>query len=74
MGIRHEDSKRLFERDFRGSDAVDVDAQGLGLGLFLCREVVEEAGGTIRLERLASPTTFVVAFPVAPQVKEEPRR
>jgi signal transduction histidine kinase len=44
-GISEEDIPYLFERFYRGSDS-----EGFGLGLPICKELVERMGGVIRLE------------------------
>jgi PAS domain S-box-containing protein len=44
-GISEEDIPYLFERFYRGSDS-----EGFGLGLPICKELVERMGGEIHLE------------------------
>ena len=41
-----EDAERVFERFYK----VDSFAQGLGLGLSLCRLIAEKSGGEIHLD------------------------
>lgn len=45
-GINQEDAERVFERFYK----VDPFAQGLGLGLSLCRLIAEKSGGEIHLD------------------------
>jgi signal transduction histidine kinase len=62
QGITAEDAAHIFDRFERASSNDPVG--GWGLGLFLCRRVVEAHGGTIRV--LSSPgagATFVVELP-----------
>jgi signal transduction histidine kinase len=58
-GIQPEVGKRLFEQFFT------TKPQGTGLGLYICRQIVDEHGGELRWE---SPpghgTTFTVHLPV----------
>jgi len=48
-GILAEEAERLFERFYRGSASASRDG-GVGLGLTLCRAIVEAHGGSIRIE------------------------
>lgn len=50
---------RIFEMGFSTKPA---GSDGRGVGLALARSIVDEAGGTIRLDR-GRPTTFVVELP-----------
>ena len=47
-GIDEEESKRLFDRFYRGRSAAALDG-GAGLGLTICRSIVEAHGGTISI-------------------------
>lgn len=60
-GILPEDQARIFERFERGSSV----AGGLGLGLFICKEIAESHGGRIILSSIPGETTsFTVYLPV----------
>jgi signal transduction histidine kinase len=63
IGIPPAEHGRIFERFAR---AVAVDNYGgLGLGLYICRTIVEAHGGTIRVEsEPGRGATFTVALPV----------
>ncbi|HEX6655902.1 MAG TPA: GAF domain-containing sensor histidine kinase, partial [Candidatus Limnocylindria bacterium] len=50
IGIPDGDIPFLFERFHRGSNADDRRYRGLGLGLYICRQVAEEHGGGMRVE------------------------
>jgi signal transduction histidine kinase len=50
IGVPEEDLPRLFEPFFRTDRSRSRQAGGTGLGLTLCRRVVEAHGGTIRAE------------------------
>ncbi|HEY7848389.1 MAG TPA: GAF domain-containing sensor histidine kinase [Candidatus Limnocylindria bacterium] len=66
IGIPDEDLPHLFERFHRGSNADDRRYRGLGLGLYICRQVAQEHGGSISvISRVGEGTTFHVTLPVA---------
>lgn len=67
-GIDPEDQSRIFQRFERV--AHDHADSGLGLGLFIVREVAELHGGSVRVQsQLGQGSTFFARFPLA---KESP--
>lgn len=65
MGIPPESAPRVFDRFFRTA-AGKQKAQGLGLGLFVCKQLVELHGGTIGVDStLGRGTTFWLRLPVS---------
>jgi signal transduction histidine kinase len=63
IGIPKEDLPILFERFHRGSNTDDRRYGGLGLGLYICRQVAEEHGGTISVSsRVGEGTAFHVSL------------
>ena len=61
IGIPESDLGLLFERFHRGQNTDDRRYGGLGLGLYICRQVAEEHGGRIDVtSRLGEGTTFIV--------------
>ena len=65
MGIPDQERARIFERFFRASNAQSVTDTGLGLGLYICRRVVEDHGGRIWHEPTpGGGSTFLIALPM----------
>jgi len=64
-GIAAEDRDHVFERFYRGSRARDGEVPGSGLGLYLCRRIVEAHGGWIRLDATTRGTSVSLGLPVA---------
>jgi PAS domain S-box-containing protein len=63
-GISPNDLPRLFGRFYRSESASASDAAGLGLGLFICRGLVESHGGTILVESTpGGGATFTFTLP-----------
>jgi signal transduction histidine kinase len=66
IGIPDSDLPQLFQRFRRASNVDDRRFAGMGLGLYICREVVARHGGRIWAEsRLGSGSTFHVALPLS---------
>ena len=65
LGIAAEDRDHVFERFYRGGLARDGQVPGSGLGLYLCRRIVEAHGGWIRLDATTRGTSISVGLPVA---------
>jgi signal transduction histidine kinase len=64
-GIAAEDRDHVFERFYRGGRARDGQVPGSGLGLYLCRRIVEAHGGWIRLDATTRGTSVSLGLPVA---------
>jgi PAS domain S-box-containing protein len=69
IGIGEEDQARLFA-DFVQLDAgADKKYQGTGLGLSLCKKIVEQLGGTVGVRsRLGQGSLFYAELPKQPAV------
>lgn len=64
IGISTEDQARIFERYYRARG--ERQPEGLGLGLYITRLLVEAQGGKVEVEsQLGSGSTFRVRFPGA---------
>ncbi|GAC1380981.1 MAG: hypothetical protein NVS4B7_00880 [Ktedonobacteraceae bacterium] len=66
-GIASEDQSRLFTKFIRLDSALNSTQRGAGLGLFLCRQLVEAMNGCIWVESQGiadEGTTFALALPL----------
>jgi two-component system phosphate regulon sensor histidine kinase PhoR len=64
VGISKEDQIHIFERFFKVDKSRDRSLGGSGLGLSLCKKIIELHGGQIALEsELGKGTKFIVALP-----------
>jgi signal transduction histidine kinase len=64
-GISPDLIERIFERLFQASDPAAASRQGLGLGLYICKELVTRLGGTIWAKStLGHGAAFCVTLPV----------
>lgn len=62
VGIPVEEQERVFERFYQAEGAPAGHSGGAGLGLYLCRRIVEAHGGRIWLERPESGVGSCFAF------------
>jgi signal transduction histidine kinase len=49
-GLDRESAKRVFERLYQAGDQTDSSRKGLGLGLYICRELITAMGGRLWVE------------------------
>ncbi|MBI3977771.1 MAG: GAF domain-containing protein [Chloroflexi bacterium] len=67
IGIPPEDLPHVFDRFYRAKNVDDRQFAGMGLGLFICRGIVEEHGGKIWATSMPGQgSTFHVVLPAAP--------
>lgn len=65
IGIPKEAHPQIFTRFFRAKNAVRVETDGSGLGLFIAKQIVERYDGSIRFEsEPGDGTTFFVQLPI----------
>ena len=76
VGIPEAERDRVFDRFYRAANAQGITDTGMGLGLYICRRVVEEHGGRIWVVPTAgggSTFTFGLPLSVPETVPELPR-
>ncbi|GAB3718562.1 PAS domain S-box protein [Nocardiopsis nanhaiensis] len=64
IGIDEGDEERIFERFFQSGERGDRRGySGLGIGLYIVRQLVREQGGEVTAQRLADGTRMRVTLP-----------
>lgn len=65
MGISEKGQKHLFERFYRVERGPGQVTKGLGLGLFICKTIIEAHGGAIRVSsREGKGSQFTFSLPI----------
>jgi signal transduction histidine kinase len=63
MGVPPEDVPHLCERFFRGKNVTIAEIPGSGIGLYIVKSIVEELGGSLKIESvLKQGTTITVVL------------
>ena len=64
-GIPANSTERIFERLYQIGEDVDSRRKGLGLGLYICRELAARMGGKLWVEsELGHGATFLLTLPI----------
>jgi PAS domain S-box-containing protein len=71
QGIPEAERAGLFEPFRRGVDA-KIGARGLGLGLYITREIVRSHGGAIEVQSRPGEVVFTVTLPMPPPASSRP--
>lgn len=72
IGIPEDEQARIFQRFYRASNSMNVDAQGTGLGLYITKRVIEAHKGSISFTSgLNKGTSFRIRLPLAIQAPNQ---
>ncbi len=65
IGIPKKDFKKVFTKFYRSEKAMTLDPSGTGLGLFICKAIIELSGGKIWFDsKERKGTTFYFTLPI----------
>ncbi len=71
-GIPKNQQRSIFKKLFRADNARIIDAEGTGLGLYIVKSILEQAGGRIWFEsEEGKGSTFYIALPLAGMKRKE---
>jgi two-component system, OmpR family, phosphate regulon sensor histidine kinase PhoR len=71
VGIPRADQAKLFSKFFRASNAMRLQAEGSGLGLFIVKNIIEKHGGTIICKsEEGRGTEFIFTLPLDSKEKK----
>jgi PAS domain S-box-containing protein len=74
IGIPGDELSQVFERFHRGRQVSSTNYGGLGLGLYISKQIIERHGGTIWVESAEGVgTTFYFSLPVSSVAALEPK-
>lgn len=63
IGIQANEMHKIFQRFYRAPQAQIYNKEGIGVGLYLTRKIIEEEGGSIRVKRQAVGSLFQITLP-----------
>jgi len=64
-GIPPEESKRIFDSMYQVQDSIEMNRKGIGLGLYICKELVSRHGGRIWVDsEVGRGSTFYFTLPI----------
>lgn len=65
IGMSDKDVKKIFSKFYQADTGNDRNNEGTGLGLFICREMVQRHNGKIWAEsKLNEGSTFIIKLPI----------
>jgi len=64
IGIPKSQKDRLFSKFFRAANAVSVQTDGTGLGLYMVKKIIDRHGGHITVDSVEGKgTAFIITLP-----------
>lgn len=68
-GIPEDASENIFDKFYQIKSSSDINNRGMGLGLFLCRKIIQAHDGHILVEsKLGEGSTFILTIPLKPKI------
>lgn len=65
IGVTSEEMHKIFQRFYRGKEAIKMTKDGVGIGLYLTRRIIEQQGGIIVAKRKPkNGTIFRISLPL----------
>jgi signal transduction histidine kinase len=75
LGIPRAEQERIFEKFYRLDPEMTRGVGGTGLGLYICRALVQQLHGRIWVtSQEGKGSTFFVELPVAPRARKQGSR
>jgi len=74
LGIPKAQQERIFTKFFRADNAISADPEGNGLGLYICKSIVESSKGRIGFTSTKEGTTFWFTLPASGMIAREGKR
>lgn len=71
-GIPENQKEKIFSKLFRADNVIGKDTEGTGLGLYIAKSIVEQAGGKLWFESVEnSGSTFFISMPFKKEVSDK---
>lgn len=71
IGISLDEQQNVFNRYFRSRESEQSSVQGIGLGLYICKAIIEQHHGSIEVDSAPGEgTTFRFSFPLEATVED----
>jgi signal transduction histidine kinase len=65
IGIKEENLPNLFKKFYRVKEAETKGIQGTGLGLVICKKIIDKHNGTLHIESVfGEGSTFIITIPI----------
>jgi len=75
IGVAPEDLGQVFERFYKADKSRGLDKSGTGLGLYICKAIIDAHGGSIKLDSKQDEwCEFVISLPRNVDANRRPNR